>query len=50
VRQVRVVGPAAEGELEHLHAGEAGRIEQCPDVVGNHAQVLGDDRRLTAAE
>src|SRR4030081_840464 len=41
---------AAERELEHLHAREAGCTEESPDFVGDQPQILGDDRRLPAAE
>src|SRR5699024_1990314 len=42
VGQILVV-PAGEGELQHLHAGEAAVRQQLPDAVAQVAQVLGDD-------
>ena len=35
--------PAVKGELQHLHAGEAGVPDQLADGVGDKAQILGDD-------
>ena len=49
---VGLIGPAAavpavEGELEHLHAGEAGVGEELVDGGGEEAQILGDDGPLS---
>ncbi len=48
VRQVRIMGVAAKSELQHLHPGITGRAQQCAYLVGDHAQVLGDDRHGSA--
>ena len=38
--------PAAEGELQHLHAGETALRQQFPDAGGQLAQVLGNNGQL----
>src|SRR5690606_29453763 len=46
VRQVGVVGVAREGELQHLHAGEAVAGAQLVHVGRDDAQILGYQRQL----
>ena len=45
VRQEQVGGVAAEAELQDLHAGEAAAVAQFDHVVGDQAEVFGDDRQ-----
>ena len=46
VGQVRVVALAAEGELQDAHARQAEALAQRHDVVGDDAEILGDDRQV----
>ena len=45
VRQERMRGRAAEGELQHLHAGKAAGLAQRLHVGRDDAEVLGDQRQ-----
>ena len=45
VRPVRVVRKLVEAELEHVHPGEAELVPQPDDRLGDHAEILGDQRQ-----
>ena len=44
--QVGVVFIAVEGELKHLHAGIAARLQQTAHLAADHAQILRHDAKL----
>ncbi len=43
---MRVVTLAAEGKLQHAHAGKMKVPAQCLDVFGDHSEILGYQRQL----
>ena len=45
VREEQVGGVVAEAELQDLHAGEAAAVAQFDHVVGDQAEVFGNDRQ-----
>ena len=45
--QIIAVFPAVEGELQHLHAREAGFLQERPHTGRNDAQILGDDLEMS---
>ena len=46
VREIKIVGRAAEGELQDRHAGETGRFAQGDHRRHELAEVLGDQFRV----
>ena len=47
MRQERVAGVVAEGELKHRHAGASQRVDEVAHVLRDDAKVLGHQRQRT---